>query len=63
MATEGRAHGFGWFTLGSVAPSRVRSQGRRIQTPKRYPALQPFTPQEQAVIDRLRAERMKEAAR
>jgi hypothetical protein len=56
-------HGFGWFTVGSSLPSRFRERGvrRGIRTPKRYPALAPFTPQEQLVIEQLRAERLKEA--
>ena len=61
---DGRpAHGFGWFTIGSSAPSRARSRGRRIDTPKRYPKMHPFTPQEPVVIDRLRAERMAKETR
>ena len=56
---DGRpAHGFGWFTLGSSAPSRGRSRRRRgFVTPKRY-LFHPLTPQERRVIEQLRAERL-----
>ena len=63
MGAEGRAHGFGWFTIGSAAPARMRARGRRIATPKRYPKRHPWTPQEQGVIDQLRAERRAQAVR
>jgi hypothetical protein len=55
-------HGFGWFTKGSVAPSRERRGRRRIRTPKRYPAIRPFTVHEQRVIAQLRAARLAKGA-
>jgi hypothetical protein len=34
-----------------------------MRTPKRYPAVAPFTPQEQRVIEQLRAERLAKETR
>ena len=53
-------NGFGWFTCGNSLTVRVRERGLRkgMRTPKRYPAVAPFTPQEQLVIAQLQAARL-----
>ena len=58
-------NGFGWFTCGTSRTVRVRERGLRkgMRTPKRYPAVAPFTPQEQRVIEQLRAERLAKETR
>lgn len=49
-------HGFGWFTSGSSAAPRRRGHRRGIETPKRYPKLQPWNEAELRVLAQLRAE-------